>query len=165
MIERRSQPLVQIVEVFRRSVRSGKIPHSYIFEGIPGCGRRKARPLDNIEAAISIKKCRVLSVPPQSLSVSDKHRDARAILAAVKHLRRDILVRSKLDLRASPERVLARDQIESIDAGRHGKTGERVKRLRIRSLAAKTGAACFSNSRRVRRVSSRGAPILECPSK
>lgn len=31
----------QIVEVFRRSVRSGKISHSYIFEGIPGCGRRK----------------------------------------------------------------------------------------------------------------------------
>jgi len=30
----------QIVEVFRRSVRSGKISHSYIFEGIPGCGRR-----------------------------------------------------------------------------------------------------------------------------
>jgi DNA polymerase-3 subunit delta' len=31
----------RIVEVFRRSVRSGKISHSYIFEGIPGCGRRK----------------------------------------------------------------------------------------------------------------------------
>ena len=31
----------RIVEVFRRSVRSGKTPHSYIFEGIPGCGRRK----------------------------------------------------------------------------------------------------------------------------
>ncbi len=31
----------QIVEVFRRSVRSGKTSHSYIFEGIPGCGRRK----------------------------------------------------------------------------------------------------------------------------
>jgi len=30
----------QIVEVFRRSVRSGKISHSYIFEGISGCGRR-----------------------------------------------------------------------------------------------------------------------------
>ena len=31
----------QIVEVFRRSIRSGKTSHSYIFEGIPGCGRRK----------------------------------------------------------------------------------------------------------------------------
>jgi DNA polymerase-3 subunit delta' len=31
----------RIIEVFRRSVRSGKTPHSYIFEGIPGCGRRK----------------------------------------------------------------------------------------------------------------------------
>lgn len=31
----------RIVEVFRRSVRSGKISHSYIFEGVPGCGRRK----------------------------------------------------------------------------------------------------------------------------
>jgi DNA polymerase-3 subunit delta' len=31
----------RIVEVFRRSVRSGKTSHSYIFEGIPGCGRRK----------------------------------------------------------------------------------------------------------------------------
>ena len=30
----------QIIEVFRRSVRSGKVSHSYIFEGIPGCGRR-----------------------------------------------------------------------------------------------------------------------------
>lgn len=31
----------QIVEVFRRSIRSGKTSHAYIFEGIPGCGRRK----------------------------------------------------------------------------------------------------------------------------
>lgn len=31
----------RIIEVFRRSVRSGKVPHSFIFEGIPGCGRRK----------------------------------------------------------------------------------------------------------------------------
>lgn len=31
----------RIVEVFRRSVRSGKVSHSYIFEGVPGCGRRK----------------------------------------------------------------------------------------------------------------------------
>jgi DNA polymerase-3 subunit delta' len=31
----------RIVEVFRRSVRSGKTSHSYIFEGIPGCGRKK----------------------------------------------------------------------------------------------------------------------------
>jgi DNA polymerase-3 subunit delta' len=31
----------QIIEVFRRSVRSGKTSHSYIFEGVPGCGRRK----------------------------------------------------------------------------------------------------------------------------
>lgn len=31
----------RIVEVFRRSVRSGKVSHSFIFEGIPGCGRRK----------------------------------------------------------------------------------------------------------------------------
>ena len=31
----------RIVEVFRRSVRSGKTPHSYIFEGVQGCGRRK----------------------------------------------------------------------------------------------------------------------------
>lgn len=30
----------RIIEVFRRSVRSGKISHSYIFEGVPGCGRR-----------------------------------------------------------------------------------------------------------------------------
>lgn len=31
----------RIIEVFRRSVRSGKTSHSFIFEGIPGCGRRK----------------------------------------------------------------------------------------------------------------------------
>jgi DNA polymerase-3 subunit delta' len=31
----------RIVEVFRRSFRSGKTAHSYIFEGVPGCGRRK----------------------------------------------------------------------------------------------------------------------------
>ncbi len=30
----------RIVEVLRRSLRSGKLSHSYIFEGIPGCGRR-----------------------------------------------------------------------------------------------------------------------------
>ncbi|MBI2354925.1 MAG: DNA polymerase III subunit delta' [Deltaproteobacteria bacterium] len=31
----------RIVEVLRRSIRSGKTAHSYIFEGVPGCGRRK----------------------------------------------------------------------------------------------------------------------------
>jgi DNA polymerase-3 subunit delta' len=29
------------IEVFRRSIRSGKIAHSYIFEGPSGCGRKK----------------------------------------------------------------------------------------------------------------------------
>ena len=31
----------RIIEVFRRSVRAGKVSHSFIFEGPPGCGRRK----------------------------------------------------------------------------------------------------------------------------
>ena len=31
----------RIVEVLRRSVRTGKTAHAYIFEGIPGCGRKK----------------------------------------------------------------------------------------------------------------------------
>lgn len=31
----------RIIEVFRRSLRSGKMAHSYIFEGVRGCGRRK----------------------------------------------------------------------------------------------------------------------------
>lgn len=31
----------RILEVFRRAIRSGKTSHSYIFEGTPGCGRRK----------------------------------------------------------------------------------------------------------------------------
>lgn len=31
----------RIIEIFRRSLISGKIAHSYIFEGIKGCGRRK----------------------------------------------------------------------------------------------------------------------------
>lgn len=31
----------RIVEVLQRSLRSGKTAHSYLFEGIPGCGRRK----------------------------------------------------------------------------------------------------------------------------
>ncbi len=31
----------RIVEVFRRSIRSGKTSHAYIFEGVAGCGRRK----------------------------------------------------------------------------------------------------------------------------
>lgn len=31
----------RVVEVFRRSVRSGKTSHAYIFEGPAGCGRRK----------------------------------------------------------------------------------------------------------------------------
>ena len=31
----------RIVEVLRRSLRNGKTAHSYLFEGIPGCGRRK----------------------------------------------------------------------------------------------------------------------------
>ena len=31
----------RIVEVFRRAIRSGKTSHSYLFEGSPGCGRRK----------------------------------------------------------------------------------------------------------------------------
>lgn len=29
------------IEIFRRSLRSGKTSHAYIFEGPPGCGRRK----------------------------------------------------------------------------------------------------------------------------
>ena len=31
----------RIIEVFRRSVCSGKTSHAYIFEGVSGCGRRK----------------------------------------------------------------------------------------------------------------------------
>ena len=31
----------RIVEVLRRSLRSGKTAHSYLFEGVPGCGRKK----------------------------------------------------------------------------------------------------------------------------
>lgn len=31
----------RIVEVLRRSLRRGKTAHSYLFEGIPGCGRKK----------------------------------------------------------------------------------------------------------------------------
>ncbi len=32
----------RIVEVLQRSLRTGKVAHSYLFEGIPGCGRRKS---------------------------------------------------------------------------------------------------------------------------
>ena len=32
----------RIVEVLRRSLRSGKTAHSYLFEGVPGCGRKKS---------------------------------------------------------------------------------------------------------------------------
>lgn len=31
----------RIIEVLRRSLGSGKTAHSYLFEGVPGCGRRK----------------------------------------------------------------------------------------------------------------------------
>lgn len=31
----------RIVEVLRRSLRNNKTAHSYLFEGVPGCGRRK----------------------------------------------------------------------------------------------------------------------------
>ncbi|MDU0458546.1 MAG: DNA polymerase III subunit delta' [Geobacteraceae bacterium] len=31
----------RIIEVLRRSLRTGKTAHSYLFEGIPGCGRKK----------------------------------------------------------------------------------------------------------------------------
>ncbi len=31
----------RIVDLLKRTIRSGKIAHAYIFEGIPGCGRRK----------------------------------------------------------------------------------------------------------------------------
>ena len=31
----------RIIEVLRRSLRIGKTAHSYLFEGVPGCGRRK----------------------------------------------------------------------------------------------------------------------------
>lgn len=31
----------RIIEVLRRSLRSGKTAHSYLFEGVSGCGRRK----------------------------------------------------------------------------------------------------------------------------
>lgn len=32
----------RIIEVLRRSLRTGKTAHSYLFEGVPGCGRRKS---------------------------------------------------------------------------------------------------------------------------
>lgn len=32
----------RIIEVLQRSLRTGKTAHSYLFEGIPGCGRRKS---------------------------------------------------------------------------------------------------------------------------
>ncbi len=31
----------RIIEVLRRSLRCGKTAHSYLFEGVPGCGRKK----------------------------------------------------------------------------------------------------------------------------
>ncbi len=31
----------RIIEVMRRSLRGGKTAHSYLFEGVPGCGRKK----------------------------------------------------------------------------------------------------------------------------
>ena len=31
----------RIIEVLHRSLRSGKTAHSYLFEGVPGCGRKK----------------------------------------------------------------------------------------------------------------------------
>jgi len=31
----------RVIEVFRRSLRTGKTAHSYLFEGISGCGRKK----------------------------------------------------------------------------------------------------------------------------
>jgi DNA polymerase-3 subunit delta' len=31
----------RIIEVLRRSLRGGKTAHSYLFEGVPGCGRKK----------------------------------------------------------------------------------------------------------------------------
>lgn len=31
----------RIIEVLRRSLRNGKTAHSYLFEGVPGCGRKK----------------------------------------------------------------------------------------------------------------------------
>lgn len=31
----------RIIEVLRRTLRSGKTAHSYLFEGVPGCGRKK----------------------------------------------------------------------------------------------------------------------------
>ena len=31
----------RIIEVLRRTLRSGKTPHSYLFEGVSGCGRKK----------------------------------------------------------------------------------------------------------------------------
>ena len=32
----------RIIEVLQRSLRTGKTAHSYLFEGVPGCGRRKS---------------------------------------------------------------------------------------------------------------------------
>ncbi|MDD5285559.1 MAG: DNA polymerase III subunit delta' [Desulfuromonadaceae bacterium] len=45
----------RIIDVLRRSLRSGKTSHSYIFEGISGCGRKKTA-----LAFIQAQFCRVL---------------------------------------------------------------------------------------------------------
>lgn len=46
----------RIVEVLRRSLQNGKTAHSYLFEGIPGCGRRTTA-----RALIQALFCTVLS--------------------------------------------------------------------------------------------------------
>lgn len=52
----------RIVEVLRRSLRSGKTAHSYLFEGISGCGRRKT-------AMALVQALFCLNVPDDSCGV------------------------------------------------------------------------------------------------
>src|SRR5258708_35520541 len=89
--------------------------------------RGKRRSKRNVETTVSIKINRSLFAWPKSFFMCDEHGNLRSILAAIKDLRRDIIIRGKSDFRFSKEGTSSGRQIIMINSAWAAKAGERVK--------------------------------------
>src|SRR4029077_13303820 len=108
------------------------------------CERRGQR---DVETTIGVKQHRVVSIEFQSLSVGQKHRHPRAILARVEHLLGIVPAGIEVYLGLPELLTLACDQVIAINSGRSNEAREPVKRLLLLALARE--AFCCPDSRQV----------------
>ncbi len=105
------------------------------------CVHGKARRQANVESAVSIKQRRVPAVEFQPFLVREEHRHARAVLAAIEHLRRFVVGRIEIDFRLAEHSARPGAKIVMVDRARNGEAGEGIKRLRIQPFAAESAGA------------------------